>query len=186
MSKEEFPRLLREWRKVNGLSQAALAVRLGIAATQIYSYEKGKKTPSVETREKLIRETGLDAADIPCGRHQHEVEDRPLTEEERRFAAEHHGCVLHYIRSRKLNFEDYYEVLVFAYLRAVQMWFEREETHKYRFTSIAYRCMAFGVRSAHRDIQRRPITVSLDDVIPNTDGMTYGDIICDPRDCVKT
>ncbi len=186
MGKEDFPRLLREWREANGLSQAALAARIGIKGTQIYSYEKGIKTPSVETREKLIRETGIDAADIPCGRCRHEVEDRPLTEEEQRFATEHYGCVLHYIRSRKLNFEDYYEVLVFAYLRAVQIWFEREAARKYSFTTIAYRKMAYGVMGERRARRLRPITVSIDDVIPNTDGMTYGETLCDPRDCVRT
>lgn len=182
----EFPQRLKEWRKANGLSQAALAERLGVKSSTISAYECSKAIPSSELCAKLIRETGLNAADIPCGQHYIKIENRPFTEAERSFAAEHHGCVIHYLRSQKLDYDEWYEICVFAYLKAVQIWFSREALHKYSFITIAYRKMTSAVTDVYRAKQRRPKMVSLDDIIPGTENLTYGDMICDPRDCVKT
>ncbi len=186
MAKEDFPRLLREWRKANGLTQKALAERLKIQHTTIGKYEQGRGVPSVEIRDKLILETGLNATDIPCGQHYIKIENRPFTEAEQSFAAEHHGCVIHYLRSQKLDYDEWYEICVFAYLKAVQIWFSREALHKYSFITIAYRKMTSAVKDVYRAKQRRPKMVSLNDIIPNTDGMTYGETLCDPHDCVRT
>lgn len=186
MAKEDFQQLLRKWREANGLSQRAFASRLGVKQSTVSAYETGKTTPSSELRAKLICETGLKASAIPCGQHYIKIENRPLTEAERSFAAEYHGCVIHYLRSRKLDYDEWYETCVFAYLKAVQIWFSREALHKYSFTTIAYRKMTSAVKDVYRDKQRRPQTVSLNDIIPGTESMTYGDMLCDPRDCVRT
>ena len=186
MTKEDFPRLLREWREANGLSQAALAKRLGISQSEISLYEKGKTVPSLEVSEKLTLETNLEAGTIPHGQRYTKFENSPLTEKEQSFAAEHHWCVLHYIRSGKLDYDEWYEILVFAYLNAVQLWFIRQDLHKYSFATIAYRKMDSAVGNEYRARKRRPRTVSLDDIIPGTEDMTYGETLCDPRDCVRT
>ncbi len=186
MAKEDFPRLLKEWRETNGLSQRALAARLGVKQSTVSTYETGKNIPSSELCAKLICETGLKASEIPCGQHYIKIENRPFTEAERNFAAEHHGCVIHYLRSQKLDYDEWYEICVFAYLKAVQIWFSREALHKYSFITIAYRKMKSAVKDVYRAKQRRPKMVSLDDVIPGTDDLTYGETLCDPRDCVRT
>lgn len=186
MAQEDFPRLLREWRTANGLSQAALAKRLGISQSEIHLYEKGKRVPSLETSEKLMLETNSEAGTIPHGQHFTRLKNRPLTGEEQVFAAEHHWCVMRYIRFRKLDYDEWYEILVFAYLKAVQLWFIRQDLHKYSFATIAYRKMDSAVGHEYRARKRRPRTVSLDDIIPGTENLTYGDMICDPRDCVRT
>ena len=171
--KADFPRLLKEWRKAKGLSQRALAARLGVKQGTISAYEKGKTIPSSELRAKLKCETGLKASAIPCGQHYIKIENRPFTEAERSFAVEHHGCVKHYLRSQKLDYDEWYEICVFAYLKAVQIWFSREDLHKYSFITIAYRKMTSAVKDVYRDKQRRPKMVSLDDIIPGTEAMTY-------------
>ena len=69
MAKDDFPRLLREWHKANGLSQAALAKCLGISRATITQYETGKRTPCFEIGKKLTSVINLKAGTIPQGRH---------------------------------------------------------------------------------------------------------------------
>lgn len=61
MTKEEFPRLLKEYRLKIGLSQKALAAKLGISSSStIGRYERGEAAPIPEIRKKLICELGCD------------------------------------------------------------------------------------------------------------------------------
>ena len=43
-----FGTLLREYRKENHMSRDVFAERLGSNPSTIYSYEKGRRTPSIE------------------------------------------------------------------------------------------------------------------------------------------
>lgn len=45
---------------------------------------------------------------------------RPLTEEERAFAEEHHNLIYGYIRSHQLDIEEWYDILVIPYLNSVK------------------------------------------------------------------
>ena len=65
----------------------------------------------------------------------------PLTREERRFAAEHHGLVYKFLHENHLATEDFYDVVIFGYLKAVQIYFSKPELQKYSFTTIAWRKM---------------------------------------------
>ena len=186
MAKEDFPRLLREWRKANRLSQAALAKCLGINRATITQYETGKRKPCFEIGKKLTSVTNLKAGTIPQGRHFTKLESRQFTEKERYFAVEHYGCVIDYLRSHELDHDEWYEICVFAYPKAVQLWFIRRDQHKHSFSTIAYKRMDFAVKDEYQARKHRPRTVSLDDIIPGTEDMTYGETLCDPRDCVRT
>lgn len=43
----------------------------------------------------------------------------PLTVEEQQFAVDNHYLVYKYLRIRKLPFDDWYDVVIFRYLRSV-------------------------------------------------------------------
>ena len=64
MTKENFPQMLKEWRKANGLSQHGLAEKIGVAKSAVSFYERGIYCPSTETAVKLA-ELGFDG--IPDG-----------------------------------------------------------------------------------------------------------------------
>ena len=49
----EFKDMLKYYRKMHGLSQAALAKKLGISASAISMYEVGQREPDFETEEKI-------------------------------------------------------------------------------------------------------------------------------------
>jgi RNA polymerase sigma-70 factor (ECF subfamily) len=66
---------------------------------------------------------------------------KKLTEAQRDFAEQHHGLVTQYLRKKGLREDDYYDIVVFGYLRAVQAYDERPELRQYSFRSVAYRRM---------------------------------------------
>ena len=48
-----------------------------------------------------------------------------LTNEERLYAAIHHGLVYRFLRKNRLPQEEYYDVVIFRYLLAVETWLRR-------------------------------------------------------------
>ncbi len=101
----------------------------------------------------------------------------PLTEEERNFAMERHGLVFRYLANRKLARDDWYDVVVFSYLRAVKKWFARPDLWKYRFSTIAFDAMRGAVGNELDKQGRRIQAVSLDEALAGTEGLTHGDTI---------
>ena len=78
-----------------------------------------------------------------------------LTDYERRFADEHHGIIYEYLKARSLSVNEYYDVVIFRYLGAVQRYLsdpELRETHS--FKTIAYGAMR-SVLSNHFKTEKR-------------------------------
>ena len=88
-----------------------------------------------------------------------------LTQEQRDFADTHHNLIFTFLNKRGLSVTEYYDVVVFGYLRAVQRYFTDEELQKYQFATIAWRAMNSDycnrVRYHYRKI-RFPSPLSLD------------------------
>ena len=68
-------------------------------------------------------------------------ETRKLTPEEQAFAAEHHHLVSQFLKDKRLSEDEYYDVIIFRYLHAVQLYLERPWLAKYSFKTIAYQNM---------------------------------------------
>lgn len=101
----------------------------------------------------------------------------PLTVEEQRFAAENHQVIFQYLRSRKLDPEEWYDVVVLRYLLSVKKWFQRPELHTWKFSTIARQDMRSAIGSHLEKEARRIQTVSLDEAISGFEGMTYMDTV---------
>lgn len=69
------------------------------------------------------------------------MKQQKLTIQEAAFAAEHHDLIFRYIAKRGLSEDEYYDVLVFGYLRSVRQYLRNEELRRYSFSSIAWRAM---------------------------------------------
>ena len=78
-----------------------------------------------------------------------------LSENERQFADEHHDTVLHFLSHFHLKMADYYDVVIFGYLSAVQSYLSDPELQKYRFSTIAWSRMTDAL-AEERIYQRRP------------------------------
>lgn len=61
-----------------------------------------------------------------------------LTPEQRIFAEENHRLAECFIRRNSLERSEFYDVVIFGYLEAVQEYLEKPELSKYRFSSIAW------------------------------------------------
>ena len=63
----EFNERLRTIRKENGLTQAELAEKAGIAVNSVRLYESGKVIPKLDTIARIARAMGLTASDCVGG-----------------------------------------------------------------------------------------------------------------------
>ncbi|MCL1855873.1 MAG: sigma-70 family RNA polymerase sigma factor [Clostridia bacterium] len=64
-----------------------------------------------------------------------------LTERDRQFADRHHDVVYRFLRSRGLSVNEYYDVVIFRYLGAVQRYLSEPELRQYKFDTIAWNAM---------------------------------------------
>lgn len=66
---------------------------------------------------------------------------RKLTLEEQKYAETHHNLVYRFLSYHGLKEKDYYDVVIFGFLLAVQEYLEKPELQKYQFSTIAWKAM---------------------------------------------
>ena len=107
----------------------------------------------------------------------------PLTPEQCLFASEHHSLVYKFLNENHLPIDEFYDVVIFGYLRAVSRYFNEPELQQYSFTTIAWRRMSACI-SEHRRKQRRPKhnadVISLH-IKPSEDGLSLEETIAAPN-----
>lgn len=89
---------------------------------------------------------------------------RPMTQEEREFAEQKHDLVVEFLRRRHLPMNDYYDIVIFGYLSAVQQYF-RDPPAGVEFKAMAFRAMKDSILREgeyHARAKRCGYTVSLD------------------------
>lgn len=100
----------------------------------------------------------------------------PLTPEEQAFAADNYAHLEHCIRVQRLG-DELSDVAALGYLHAVKKWFARPDLHRFAFQAVVYQTIRSHVSNERGKQKRRVQTVSLDAVIPGTDGLVYGHAI---------
>lgn len=111
------------------------------------------------------------------------MKDQKLTDEQRKFAEEHHYVLENFLRYRHLPTDEFYDVVVFRFLKAVQQYDEREDLNQYEFSTIAKYAMRSAVSNYFAKEKRRKENLqmlSLDCRIGESE-LTLGDIIADER-----
>ena len=99
---------------------------------------------------------------------------RPMTQEEREFAEQNHNLVIDFLRYRRLPMDEFYDVVIFGYLSAVQQYF-RTPPVGVAFEAMAIRAMKDSVLrdgEYRARAKRSGVTVGLDDA---------GSTLTDPR-----
>ena len=99
---------------------------------------------------------------------------RPMTQEEREFTEQNHGLVIDYLRRKRLPMDDFYDVVIFGSLSAVQQYF-RNPPAGVAFETMAVRAMKDSLLrdgEYNARAKRSGVTVSLDDA---------GRTLTDPR-----
>lgn len=109
--------------------------------------------------------------------------NQPLTEGERRFAEQNLSTIDRYLSRRHLNWDTYYDVVVFGYLRAVVRYLASEELRRYKFTTIANAAMDTEVSNysrAKRCKKRTAVVLDIDSAL-FAGGLSIAEIIGDPH-----
>lgn len=107
---------------------------------------------------------------------QERVKLTPLTQEERMFSEENYPVLEWCIRINRID-QDYYDIAYLGYIHAVKKWYAREDLHRYSFKTIANAVIRTHISNEKKKEERRIQTISLEEVIPGIDGLTYGDTI---------
>ena len=105
-----------------------------------------------------------------------------LTERQRLFATEHHNVLEEFLLKRGLDYDDYYDVVVFKFLKAVKQYDEVERLRKQAFKDVAVSLMQMAVDNHRRALkqQRENVFVlSLDYMPKNRDGLLFSERIAD-------
>ena len=97
---------------------------------------------------------------------------RPLTPWERDMAEEHHSLVLRFLQVHGLPMEDYYDVVIFRYLLAVENWSRKVSPVPGGFPAIAWAAMSIALTKEQERQRRIPQAVSLEEILPS-DGMIF-------------
>ncbi len=106
---------------------------------------------------------------------------RHLTDTQREFAAENHDLVISFLRRRGLDMSEYYDVVIFGFLSAVQQYNQRPELRQYKFRTIANKRMHASLWNYYRSLyaaKRCETPLSLD--APYSDGLTLSDTVASP------
>lgn len=102
---------------------------------------------------------------------------KPLTPEERAVAETNLWIVHSFLQAHKLPHDEWFDVVIFRYLLTVERWFREPKLYRYEFTTIAWSAMRSAVGHEKRKQSRQIKTLSLDDPVPGTEGLTWNDII---------
>lgn len=103
---------------------------------------------------------------------------RPMTQEEREFAEQKHDLVINFLRCKRLPMDDFYDIVIFGYLSAVQQYF-RNPPVGVEFKAMAFRAMKDSIlrdSEYHARAKRCGYIVSLDDA---------GSMLTDPRQDIE-
>ena len=100
--------LLRQAREAAGISAAELARRAGTARTAVSAYEHDRKSPTLETMDRLLATTGHQLAVTPVIRFEHRVtsRNRPLVVPDRLPRQDPHRALRRTRLPRHLNWSS--------------------------------------------------------------------------------
>ena len=83
------------------------------------------------------------------------MKDKKLTEKQRQFAADNHYVLENFLRYRGLPMDEFYDVVIFRFLKAVQQYNERKDLQKYKFSTIAEYAMRSAISNYFAKKKRR-------------------------------
>ena len=108
------------------------------------------------------------------------MELRPFTKEEQQFAEENHDLVYAFLNEKKLSEDEYDDVIVFGYLRAVQEYCKNPAKYRNVFSTFAWKCMQNTLADHYKYLsspKRCATVISLDEPLDGEEGLCIADTI---------
>lgn len=105
-----------------------------------------------------------------------------LTERQRKFAEENHRILEDFLKYRELPTDEFYDIVVFGFLKAVRLYDEREDLRRFTFKTIAKNQMRWCLGDYFIKQKKQAFAetiLSLDAPISQYPDMTLGDTIAD-------
>lgn len=84
-----------------------------------------------------------------------------MTQYERDFAEKHHYLVKDFLRRKRLSPDDYYDVVIFRYLRTVQLYCNESRLRKWSFKTVANSAMEWAMKTHWKRYYNAPRPLSL-------------------------
>lgn len=110
-----------------------------------------------------------------------------MTPLQRQFAEEHQDTVFRFLSHKNLSIEDYYDIVIFGYLQAVQEYDENPALSRFQFNTIAWTKMS-DCLSKHYAYENKPKrkapTVSIYAVTNN--GLALDEVLPDRQKDIPT
>lgn len=75
----------------------------------------------------------------------------PLTPEQRKLAEKHHNLIFYFMKRKRLDQEEFYDILAIALCKAARLY----DPSEYTFATYCYRCFENALRMHIRDNKRR-------------------------------
>ena len=88
---------------------------------------------------------------VKVGRVMQRQNNTPLTPEQRKLAEKHHNLIFYFMKRKRLDQEEFYDILAIALCKAVRSYGPSE----YTFATYCYRCFENALRMHIRDNKRR-------------------------------
>ena len=112
--------------------------------------------------ERYCPDRGTDTLQSPehslpssCESGGRQAKPEVMTEAQRQFAADRHSLIYAYLREKRLEPRDYYDIAALGFIRAVMRYFQKPNLRLYSFTTIAWRAMDQEISSYLRSELRR-------------------------------
>lgn len=110
-----------------------------------------------------------------------------MTPLQRQFADEHQDTVFRFLSHKNLSVEDYYDIVIFGYLQAVQEYDENPALARFQFNTIAWTkmsdCLGKHFSYENKPKRKAPMVsihtytrdgLTLDEILPDGDGTADG------------
>lgn len=79
----------------------------------------------------------------------------PLTSEQKVFAAQNHDLIYKFLEEKHLPIDEFYDIVVFGYLRSIYRFFSSPELQRYAFATIAWKGMQLSLKDYRKAICRQ-------------------------------
>ena len=111
-----------------------------------------------------------------------------LSKTQKEFASKNLGLVFKFLRENDLDENEFFDEVIFRYMRSVKRYNTEKSLRKYRFSTIAWRGMsaakaAYFLKQARRN--EKVSFISLDANVPGCEDLKLSDVISDSRDFME-
>lgn len=106
-----------------------------------------------------------------------------LTAKQRKFAERNHSLIYSFLNKNHLPQDEYYDIVVFGFLRAVKEYLEKPHLNKYAFGTVAWVKMKSALydfyKSQSRKMRQGHI-ISMEAVVYGDERLTLSDVLAGP------